>query len=387
MAVETPSVAEIRDRIVADFEAEFGQVVPLLSRNVLRVLATVYAGAVWLLYKLAQRVSLNLHPATATGTGLDDIGTTFNVARALERAWTGSAELVRALPPAQYTNPAVGTTYRAADGVEYVVTAVADRNAPGVDPAQPNGSVTLSLRAQAPGAAGNRANGDVIEAVVLVPGQNSTATVYATSTAGQDRQTDDAYRERIIDRLQRRPQGGAFNDYIAWARETAGVTRVWPYAEGIGYVRVYFTRDNNTPRIPTAQQLQAVADYINAADRKPIGAQVSVLAPTEIMFDVFVTGYIPNPNTTNAQVKAEIADYLLSREAGGLDSSLNVPVINQEVRQSDISNRVFQFGNYTGITVYLIGNNNASTQTITHQLGEGQLAVLRELRINGTPVA
>jgi uncharacterized phage protein gp47/JayE len=205
-----------------------------------------------------------------------------------------------------------GTLLQALDGVQYQTSADATVTVP---------SATATVTALVPTASGNRATGQNLTLVSPVVGVQSTATAGLLS-GGADVETDDALRARLLARIQQPPHGGASYDYTAWALEVPGVTRAWVYpAElGLGTVTVRFVRDNDgtgTAIIPDAGEVAAVQAYMDA--RRPVTAQLTVVAPAAVPLNFTIQGLVPATLTVQAAVQAELADLLL-REAvpGGI---------------------------------------------------------------------
>src|SRR5690606_29393047 len=108
------------------------------------------------------------------------------------------------------------------------------------------------------------------------------------------------YRGRLIRRLQRRPQGGAYADYQAWGEEVPGILNVYPYPSATpGEVDVYVEATVESSRgpdgIPTPAQLAAVEastefDEAGLASRRPVNAAVNVYPITRQSFDVVLGG-------------------------------------------------------------------------------------------------
>lgn len=205
-----------------------------------------------------------------------------------------------------------GTLLQALDGVQYQTSTDATLSA---------STATASVTALVPAAAGNRATGQNLTLVSPVVGVQSTATAGELS-GGADVETDNALRARLLARIQQPPHGGASYDYTAWALEVPGVTRAWVYpAElGLGTVTVRFVRDNDgtgTAIIPDVGEVAAVQAYIDA--RRPVTAQLTVVAPAAVQLNFTIQGLVPATFTVQAAVQAELADLLL-REAvpGGI---------------------------------------------------------------------
>lgn len=197
-----------------------------------------------------------------------------------------------------------GTLLQALDGVQYQTTADATITAP---------TATAPVAAVVAAAAGNRTTGQSLSLVSPVIGVQTTATAGELS-GGADIETDDALRARLLARIQQPPQGGASYDYTTWALEVSGVTRAWVYpAElGLGTVTVRFVRDLDATPIPDAGEVAAVQAYIDA--RRPVTAQVTVVAPAAVPINFQIQGLTPSNATVQAAVQAELQDLLL-REA------------------------------------------------------------------------
>lgn len=391
MAFETPTVTEIRDRMIADVETEFSPAGPRLRKNLIRVLATVFSGAIYLLYKLALRIILNILPTTAQGEFLDDIGKSYGLTRTRGTTWTGTANLIRSVSVVQHNDPAIGTTYRAADGNLYTV--IATTNNQDATAAPPYGSVRVSLRSEITGAVATRVAGEILTGQIQIPGLPDKITILTTSVTGSDEETDDEFRTRILDRVSGRPQGGSFNDYIAWAKEVSGVTRVWvyEYATTSPYIKIYFVRDNDDNRIPTAAQRNTVFDYIRSPARKPVGASIQVLSPRETPVTVRVTGYQSHTNQGNETlIREQIAEYLLNRPAGALNPVLGISAAEQQIRISNLQDRVFQYGAYVTVSATVLeeymGLTINTNINASFNLREGEICRLSRLIINGVEI-
>ena len=150
--------------------------------------------------------------------------------------------------------------------------------------------------------------------VTPIAGVQSQAQVAAGGlTGGADIEVDTALRARLLARIRQPPHGGALHDYVAWALEIPGITRVWPVAGelGVGTVTVRFVRDDDTDPIPDAAEVVALQAHLDAV--RPVTAQVFAVAPIPVALDLQIR-LTPNSTTVQAAVTAELQD-LLRREA------------------------------------------------------------------------
>src|SRR4030042_357699 len=123
--VTIPTVAQIRQQIIADIEGRIGPTRPVLPKAFLRVLATALAGALALLYRVAAWVYRQIFPQTADDEALARIGERYNILRiAAVRAKvtaTATGDDTTIIP--------AGTLWVAADGQVYSQTEDAEIDA------------------------------------------------------------------------------------------------------------------------------------------------------------------------------------------------------------------------------------------------------------------
>jgi uncharacterized phage protein gp47/JayE len=176
------------------------------------------------------------------------------------------------------------------------------------------GTATLPVAAVLAGAAANVPVSTTLTFETPIPNVNSTATVATGGIAGGvDEEGTEELRDRYLLRLREPPEGGADQDYEAWALAVAGVTRAWVYPneDGLGTVAVRFVRDGEAPIFPDGGEVAAVQAALTA--QRPITAQVTAKAPTNLAV-AFTIHIVPDNADTRAAVTAELTD-LLNRVA------------------------------------------------------------------------
>jgi hypothetical protein len=212
-----PTTQELSDQNLARLEAAMGQTAPVAEQAFLRVLAVVEAMLGTGLYKYAaERARQNL-AMTATGEDLDLIGAGVSVTRKPAEA----AALSAALPATTGTIiPSTTGFIGAANGMRYYLDAAATSVA---------GVVTLSMTAEETGTAGNLQVGDTLNLISPIAGASTTATVTALTNTGAEKETDEAYRARVLFALRAVTGGSNGTDYKVWSESVAGVLRAFPY--------------------------------------------------------------------------------------------------------------------------------------------------------------
>lgn len=303
MSYPRPTLQQLIDRAVADIETRLPGVDARLLRSNLNVLARVHSGAVHGLYGFLVWLSRQLMPDTAEVEHMDRWASIWGVTR---------KSAAKAQGPVTFTGtdntviPA-GTELQRSDGTAFTTDA---------EVTIAGGSVDADVTASAGGTAGNTAEGSSLSLVNPIAGVNASATVGTGGIVnGTDTETDDALRQRLLARIQQPPHGGADFDYVNWALEVAGVTRAWAYPLelGLGTVTVRFVVDDDPDGIiPDADQVQDVQDHID--DRRPVTADVTVVAPTAVPLDFEISDLDPVSQTVKDAIEASLKD-LLRREA------------------------------------------------------------------------
>lgn len=149
-----------------------------------------------------------------------------------------------------------------------------------------SGNAEATIKAVAPGAAGNVPAGAITVLVDAIAGVTAVTNSSGT-TGGADTESDNRLRERLYARIRLPGTSGNAADYHTWAREVSGVgeARVQPLWDGAGTVRVLIV---DADKQPAEQPLvQAVFDHIET--KRPIGASVTVAGATPKQIDVAAT--------------------------------------------------------------------------------------------------
>lgn len=328
MALVTPTVAQISANVIVQLEAALSQTIPLLPKAFSRVLAKVLGGVYVTLYKYAGYSLLQQFVSTASIETTVVNGTTLRplvewgrlvgvgdpiAAEQAELTVDVTVNVVGGILPGgtQLLNPSTGVVYQTttfrflgAPVVDVTVRAVNDQ-------AGGDGS----------GTQGNLEPGQILQFASPPATIARNAVVTGTTVEGADAELEEVYRERVLTRFKRRPQGGAYADYAAWGGEVAGVRAIYPYAGDPGEVDVYVESIDDVDGIPSPALLDAVMQSIQydpeefptptgLANRRPVNAFVNVLAITRASFDVELAGLEVNGEADEAAVLAEVTEGL-----------------------------------------------------------------------------
>lgn len=332
MTLTTPTTKEISDNLIAQLEVSLNQTIPLLPKSFLRVLAKSISGVFILLYKYngfmfqQQFVRLaSINPTTINGIEIQPLLEWGRLIGVLDPIPATNAELLiritvknqtGSLPSnTQLLGSQNGVTYMTlgavlldASTIDVIVRAVSDQSGGG-----------------GAGAIGNLDAGATLSFANPIANVSRNTVVLSQSVAGADAETNESYRQRVIDRFQKRPQGGALADYQGWSKEVAGIVNAYPYtSEFPGQVDVYIEAtaesSGSEDGIPTNAQLLAVRDNIDydqngLASRRPANALVNTFAISRSSFTIRVLGLtVENEAQVQSNITLALEEYFLQRE-------------------------------------------------------------------------
>ena len=307
MPLIIPSLDDLRGQVRGMIAARVPGADMALRRAVLPVIAEVIARAVHPVWRaLAGWFAAQLFKATMASEYLDREAGHYGITRLAATPAAGSAVFTGT---DGVTIPA-GTALQSSDGTLIYTTQAAGTLS--------GGTVTTAIRATVGGDAGNLAAGAGLLLTSAIAGVQPSAVVAAGGlSAGADQETDAALRARLLTRLRQPPQGGAATDYLAWAKLTAGVTRVWAkQVRGAGTVDVYATFDDRADNIPAGPDLVAIQAVIDA--NRPVTADVLVLAPTADALTIQIASLYPDTSTIRAAIVAALTAEIRKVGPGGM---------------------------------------------------------------------
>lgn len=258
-------------------------------------------------YISLNQVQLAAYIQTATGQALDYLAVIAGLTRYPASAAVRLGIFDMAVP--------IGSRYstiNGADSINFQATAATT--------GKTEGDYYYQLTAETPGSIGNEYTGPILP-ITAIPGLNS-AQITDILVPGDDEESDEDFRARIIEALNDRPFGGNIASYRTYimAIDGVGAVQVYPTWNGGGTVKCSVLGADFLPASPTL-----VENVQNAVDpppnqglglgTAPIGAQVTVVAPEELTVNVSATlqlasGYAIGQVQTPIQQAVE--NYMLS---------------------------------------------------------------------------
>ena len=258
-------------------------------------------------YISLNQVQLAAYVQTATGQALDYLAVIAGLTRYPASAAVRLGIFDMAVP--------IGSRYstiNGADSINFQATAATT--------GETEGDYYYQLTAETPGSIGNEYTGPILP-ITAIPGLNS-AQITDILVPGDDEESDEDFRARIIEALNDRPFGGNIASYRTYimAIDGVGAVQVYPTWNGGGTVKCSVLGADFLPASPTL-----VENVQNAVDpppnqglglgTAPIGAQVTVVAPEEQTVNVSATlqlasGYAIGQVQT--PIQQAIENYMLS---------------------------------------------------------------------------
>lgn len=251
-------------------------------------------------------------------------------------------------------------------------------------------SFYYELTAETPGTIGNDYSGAILP-INTIPGLTS-AQITDILVPGDDTETDTAFRERIIEALNERPFGGNIASYKQFVPSIDGVgsVQVYPTWNGGGTVKLSILGSDWLPASPTL-----IEDVQNAVDpppnqglglgTAPIGAQVTVVAPTTVTVNVsatltLVAGY--QIGQVQQPIQDAIDNYLLSiRQEWDTNTSQVTVDYNADVYLSRITAAIVGVTGVANATNVQL-NGGTSDLTLTETGTTQEVPILGTVTLN-----
>lgn len=258
-------------------------------------------------YISLNQVQLAAYVQTATGQALDYLAVIAGLTRYPASAAVRLGIFDMAVP--------IGSRYSTINGADSI-----NFRATAATTGETEGDYYYQLTAETPGSIGNEYTGPILP-ITAIPGLNS-AQITDILVPGDDEESDEAFRARIIEALNDRPFGGNIASYRTYimAIDGVGAVQVYPTWNGGGTVKCSVLGADFLPASPTL-----VENVQNAVDpppnqglglgTAPIGAQVTIVAPDTLTVNVSATlqlasGYAIGQVQT--PIQQAIENYMLS---------------------------------------------------------------------------
>lgn len=135
----------------------------------------------------------------------------------------------------------------------------------------PGGTVTIAAIAAEAGPDGNLEAGIRLTTVLAAP-EIARVTIATAFVGGVGEWTMDELADAVLAHIRQRPHGGAAFDYPTWLRSRFPIAAVnvvedWIGRGSVGLV-VIMKDDDGTPRVPAAEEIEAMAEYLGVPNSR-----------------------------------------------------------------------------------------------------------------------
>ena len=316
MPITRYSIDEIHKRMLNQMVNHSGENHIRLDAHPLNLLAMASAGAIASLYDALDDAVKNSFVTTATGADLDRLGLLWNIKR-------GDATFAKCtiiiggakdatIPANSLLSNANGLLYRTDD--ETIFTAAE--------------TINISLTATEAGDVYNLKAQDELAWETPIDNVDSFGIVQLDNISkAVNAEGDSQFRQRILLELRNPRKLGTANDYKSWSlmRQHHGVPVSKAFVNGgvkAGEVEIFILveSDGDFLTIPSADQIQAVNDYIDT--QRPVGTIIKVKAPTLEDALIDISNLVSDENSNKADIEIQIqyqlsALFLRNAELGG----------------------------------------------------------------------
>ena len=293
----------------------------VLRKSVLKVLAHVVGGALYMLVLLAKRIWKNRFVTTCDVSALDGFGLEYGVPHKVPLQSSGTAIVTLESGVDSLTIPQGTVLVNEETNIEYEVPneVLVDSEHVGIPVVAVDVGADCDL---GPGVTLAFRNGGVAGVESVVTETISGGVAEAVEIDGEVKiwgELAEEYRSRLINRIQNPVHGGASNDYQLWSTRFSFVTDafVFPNQPETNAVSVALANYNSANITPTSDQIEEVSNYITDDVRRPVTARVRVFGVTPVIVEM--TAYVsPYNQYVRESVTAAIKQYLRKMKPGSV---------------------------------------------------------------------
>lgn len=293
----------------------------VLRKTVLKVLAAVLGGALYMLSLIEKRIWKNRFVNSCDVSALDGFGVEYGLPHKAPMAATGTVDVTLESGVASAVIPK-GTVFTDQSGqLEYTVTAattVTEVNFEVPVVANENGyeynleeGVELEFRDEP--VAGVASVKSLLITGGVAEGVENDGDVQVWG------ETAEEYRARLLNRIQNPVNGGSKNDYWRWATRFQFVTDAFviPNKPNVNSVSVAIANYNSESIAVGSNQVAEVSNYMTDDVRRPVTADVRVFSVTPVNVEI-AAKITPYNDSVKDSVKTAVKQYLRTVAPGNL---------------------------------------------------------------------
>lgn len=346
----------VLEDMISDFQERYyeltGEYETLGELDKYRILMNAATLKIYQAYQYIEKTGKMNLLKYASGDYLLHLGATRGVEINEEKAAACHIKFTLSEPQAATVAIPKGTQITAGDGV-YFETEDYDEISPGMP------DITARAVCQVTGTVGNGyVIGQLNVLVDPIPYIASVSNITA-SDGGEDIMSDDDYRQKIFLAPSSYSTAGPEDAYVFWARQySAMISDVKVITPSDDTVQVILLLKNG--EIPDTGFLEAMEEYLNGNNIKPLTEKVIVTAPNVINYEIAGTYYINSSDKNNVTaiqnaVSAAVNEYIgWQKEKIGRDINpyhLQYLLMKAGVKRMELTSPVFANVDDTSIAV------------------------------------
>ena len=314
----------------------------VLRKTVLKVLAAVLGGALYMLSLVEKKIWKNRFCSTCDASALDGFGVEYGMPHKAPMSACGYVSVILEDGASAVVVPKGTVLTDSSSSLEYEV-------AENTTIAAVSGNVFV--KALENGASTNLEEG--VELEFMDDPIEGVESIFAIDVSGGVAEgveidgdvkvwgeTAEEYRARLLNRIQNPVNGGSRDDYWRWATRFQFVTDafVLPNQPNVNSVSVAIANYNSEFIYCSADQVTEVKNYMTDDVRRPITADVRVFSVTPVDVDILAI------NINEYEVNQDDPEIKRAREAGAVIAN-KIVTINSTHQNLDGKNEVFDFMN------------------------------------------
>lgn len=229
-----------------------------------------------------------------------------------------------------------------------------------------------------------------------VIGVDKTVTVSEVVTQPTAGETEELYRQNILNAIQIEPQGGSKGDYRIWSGDAQGVRLIYPYVRdgNSGTMDIYVeatlidsTDGKGTPGSAILNDVDAVIKFdpdvtkpTYQRSRKPAQVNLVVSAITLIPVDVTITGLNDDSASVQTAIESSLKDFIYDVRPfiDGADLLRNKNDILYSGNVQGVVTSALLNGNFFNVLELKVDGNIVTS----YEFGLGNIPYLRNLIFN-----
>lgn len=232
----------------------------------------------------------------------------------------------------------------------------------------PAGDLTVDVPAQAVEVGTDANDLEIGEVNVLVDPIGYVASVSNTTKTqgGTGEETDDELKERIYLAPSAYSTAGSKDAYVYLVKNySSSIADVYVYSPSSGVVNIRVLLDGG--ELPTTSFLEAVSDYLEEDNSRPLTDNIVVEAPDTVSYDVTLTYYIGKSNsgseeTIKSEVEQAVTEYNIWQQ-GEIGRDINPDALIQKILTAGAKRTVVTSPTYTAISEIAVAQIGTVTLT------------------------